>query len=238
MTATNQWYHSTNEAITPIEYGGLQHAFDHLNRTLFGGSLPNVLLTLQRQAHSKGHFGADRYSTRSDGVREHEMNLNPDAFVGRTDEAIVSTLLHEMVHLWQHTQGEAKPARVTYHNKEWAAKMIGLGLIPSNTGAVGGKITGVHMTHYIMDGGPFSRAFAELAASGWKLNLESTQITGAPKGRGSKVKFTCPDCEQNVWGKPDTYVFCGPCLETTDRLIKMISARPQSVTDQTRRVAA
>jgi hypothetical protein len=28
--------------------------------------------------------------------------LNPDAFVDRTDEYILSILVHEMAHVWQH----------------------------------------------------------------------------------------------------------------------------------------
>ena len=33
-----------------------------------------------------------------------------------------------------------------YHNKEWAAKMKAIGLMPSNSGAVGGKETGQQMS--------------------------------------------------------------------------------------------
>ena len=231
-------YEANPDAITPVEYGGLQRAFDHLNTALFQSALPDCLLTLQRRANSGGHFAPDRFSERGGVARRHEVNLNPDGFVGRTDEFIVSILLHEQVHLWQHTAGAAMPKRRGYHNKEWAAKMIALGLMPSSTGMVGGKTTGARMAHYIVDGGPFSKAFADLAASGWKLNLESTKVLGQPRGRESKVKFTCPDCAQNVWGKPDTYVLCGSCLETTDRLIRMMSAQPEPMTDHTRLVEA
>ena len=155
-------YEPTSDAITPVEYGGLQRAFDHLNATLFGSALPDCLLTLQRRANSGGHFAPDRFSERGGAERRHELNLNPDGFVGRTDEFIISILLHEQVHLWQHAFGKSPPKRFSYHNREWAAKMIELGLMPSSTGMVGGKITGTHMAHYIVDGGAFSQAFAEL----------------------------------------------------------------------------
>jgi hypothetical protein len=32
-------------AITPIEYGGLQEAYDHFNAALFDGMLPDVFIT-------------------------------------------------------------------------------------------------------------------------------------------------------------------------------------------------
>ncbi len=54
--------------------------------------------------------------------------------------------------------------------------------------------------------------FAKLAATGWKLNLQSAPRPGQKGGVNSKTKFTCPSCGQNVWGKPDTEVLCMPCL--------------------------
>jgi predicted SprT family Zn-dependent metalloprotease len=77
----------------------------------------------------------------------HELALNPDHFICRTDAEICSTLGHEMTHVWQHQFGQ--PSARGYHNREWAAKMKTMGLQPSNTGAVGGKETGQQMTHYV-----------------------------------------------------------------------------------------
>ena len=127
-------------AITPIEYGGLQEAYDHFNRALFEGSLIDVFITYQRHAHRRGYFSADRFSGRQLAFGKHELALNPDTFIGRSDEDIYSTLVHEQAHVWQHIFGE--PSKRGYHNKQWAAKMKSIGLQPSNTGAVGGKETG------------------------------------------------------------------------------------------------
>jgi predicted SprT family Zn-dependent metalloprotease len=197
-------------AITPIEYGGLQAAYDHFNKELFGGELPDVFITYQRRAHSRGFFGANRFSERAGKSGRHELALNPDHFFDRTDEQICSTLVHEQCHVWQHARGTA-PKR-GYHNKEWAAKMQSLGLQPSTTGAPGGKQTGANVSHYIISDGPFQISFQKLAATGWKLNLQSAHQPGAKGGKNSKTKFTCPQCGQNAWGKPDLAVLCKPCL--------------------------
>ena len=236
---TNQSYEPTSDAITPVEYGGLQRAFDHLNTALFGSALPDCLLTLQRRANSGGHFGADRFSERGGTKREHEINLNPDGFVGKNDEFIVSILLHE--------QSALVAARAWYEQAE-AGRLPQQGMgdeddharshaVDQPVWSAARSLARAWPTTSSTDG-PFTKAFAELAASGWKLNLESTKVLGTPRGRESKVKFTCPECAQNVWGKPDTYVFCGPCLETTDRLIRMMSAQSEPIAEQTRRVAA
>ena len=55
-----------------------------------------------------------------------------------------------------------------------------IGLMPSNTG-IGGKETGQQMDHYILPDAPFTQAFAELAATGWKLNLQSTIYAGGER---------------------------------------------------------
>ena len=41
---------AAKEAITPAEYKAFQGAYDFLNRELFEGLLPHVLVTLQRHA--------------------------------------------------------------------------------------------------------------------------------------------------------------------------------------------
>lgn len=199
----------TSVAITMVEYGEIQEAFDHLNKALFGGKLPDAFIVYSRQSHSRGHFADDRYSARNGKFRKPEISLNPDAFVDRTDEQIISTLAHEMVHLQQYRFG--KPSKRGYHNREWASLMKAIGLMPSNTGAVGGKETGSQMTYFILPDGAYQRAFKALAATGWRLNLQSTITAGAEKKPASKVKFTCPGCGSNMWGKPDSLDICGEC---------------------------
>jgi predicted SprT family Zn-dependent metalloprotease len=197
-------------AITPIEYSGLQRAFEHFNSELFDGTLVNVMITYQRRSHSMGYFAPDRFAGRIEHGKQHELALNPDGFYGETDQAVCQTLVHEMVHLKQHLHG--KPSAGGYHNREWAAMMKAVGLYPSNTGKPGGKETGAHMSDYVLADGAFAKAFTKLAAAGWRLNLQSAPRAGAKGGgNNSKTKFSCPKCRQNAWGKPDLSVRCDVC---------------------------
>jgi predicted SprT family Zn-dependent metalloprotease len=198
-------------AITPIEYSGLQEAYDHFNKTLFEGTLDDVFITYQRKAHSAGYFSPDRFSGRGgNSGKHHELALNPDGFINQTDQQICQTVVHEMTHRWQHQWGT--PSERRYHNKEWAAKMKAIGLQPSSTGMVGGKETGQRMSDYIIPSGPFTKAFAKLAATGWNLNLQSAHQPGPKGGNDSKTPFTRPACGQNAWGKPGLAVICTPCV--------------------------
>lgn len=202
------------QAPTTAEYSGFQTAFDYFNAKLFKASpLPHVLVTLQRHAKARGYFSPDRFTARGGKNAIHEIALNPDTFCEETDERILSTLAHEMVHLWQQVHGTAP--RRCYHDREWAAKMKEIGLQPTDTGAPGGKETGQGVTHFVIKGGPYARAYADLKAKGLKLHWESpTGLAAEKKPRdASKTKFTCPACEQNAWAKSDAVLICGVCLE-------------------------
>ena len=122
----------------------------------------------------------------------HELAMNPDSFTGRTDEEILSTLAHEMAHVWQQTHGTAP--RRSYHDRQWAAKMKEIGLQPTDTGEPGGKETGQSVTHYIVPGGPYAAAYAKLKATGFQLHWQSAPAGHEAKAKkASKTKFTCPD---------------------------------------------
>lgn len=198
--------------ITIDEYTEFEGAYDWFNRELFRGKLPPCLMTLQRKARSHGYFAHDRFGHRRDAwASTHELALNPDTFVGRSDKDILSTLVHEMVHCWQRHFGT--PSRTGYHNKEWAVQMVSIGLMPSDTGAPGGKQTGQHISHYIMAHGLFDQAAETLLATGFRLNWQSLASEPQESKPRSKTKFTCASCGQNAWAKPDAALVCGDCDE-------------------------
>ena len=205
---------------TPELHRKMQVAVDHFKKLIDVQS--DAHLTFARRAHSKGHFASNRYQGRNGAtVPQHEINLNPDGFYGETDEQVASTLAHELVHLWRYENGPS--VKGGYHDKLWAAKMVAIGLMPSSSGTPGGKITGAKMSHYILPDGPFAESFAELVTTGWRLDLESAPRPGATRAPPSKLKFTCPECSANVWGKLDTAVFCKPCSIESDQPIDMIA---------------
>jgi predicted SprT family Zn-dependent metalloprotease len=206
---TTQRKANGHDAITPVEYQAFQQAYDFFNHELFGNSLPHVLVTLQRRSHTKGYFSPDRFAGRGVAEKVHELALNPDSFTSRTDEEILATLTHEMTHVWQCAHGD--PGRPGYHNREWADKMKALGLYPSNDGNVSGKETGQNMSHYIIADGAFAEAYGKLKAKGFQLHWESAAREGNKTKIASKTKYSCPQCQQNAWAKPEAWLVCGEC---------------------------
>lgn len=198
------------------EYRTLAEAFDHLNAALFAGQLPAVLITLQREKRTIGYYQHSAFASRTVAGQKtiSEIALNPDVFPGRTDSEILSTLAHEMCHLWQAYFGA--PSRGRYHNAQWAAQMRRIGLEPQRADGRPGA-TGQAMTHTIVAGGPFdaaARGFLSAARLQWQSRTTTAaEASTAARKRASKTKFTCPSCELNAWAKPDASLLCAACAE-------------------------
>lgn len=148
-------------------YAQLMHIADHFNHMLFGGTLPQMMFTLQRERHSAGYFSAGRWQ-HSSGKSVSEIALNSAYFANRSLLQLFQTIVHEQCHLWQHQYGA--PSRPGYHNAEWAKKMDEVGLVPSSTGKPGGKKTGQKMADYPASGGKFILACVALVKEGFGLS--------------------------------------------------------------------
>jgi predicted SprT family Zn-dependent metalloprotease len=200
---------------TTQTYTSLATAYDFFNRELFSGSLPPCLITMQRHKNAYGYFSGERFANTSDPKEiTDEIALNPALFANRKPHEVLSTLVHEMVHLWQHHYG--KPPRKGYHDRQWAAKMREIGLIPTATGEEGGKETGQKMTHRIAENGNFALAVKKLLAEHPAIlyhDRADEHDTIRKKKAASKTKYTCPGCGLNAWAKPDAPLVCGNCQE-------------------------
>jgi predicted SprT family Zn-dependent metalloprotease len=190
---------------TAETYNGLQAAFDHFNKALFGERLTPVMFTLTRRTGANGYFHAEQFKHR-DGDATHEIALNPNT-MDRDIRAVLSTLVHEMTHLEQELYG--KPSKGGHHNMEWANMMLAVGLTPTDGT---GKMTGRKVTHTIDEGGPFDVALGDLMP--FDIPYFTQPRDKAEKKRDiSKVKTTCPCCNAKAWAKLGARLVCGDCDE-------------------------
>jgi len=168
---------------------------------------------MQRHKGAYGYFSRERFANTTDPTEvTDEIALNPIYFATRKPHEVLGTLVHEMVHLWQSHFG--KPPRKGYHDKQWAAKMREVGLIPTATGEPGGKETGQKVTHLIEENGRFEKAVARLLAENPTILYHDQSCdtdTASQKKAASKTKYTCSDCGVNAWAKPETLLICGTC---------------------------
>lgn len=211
-------------------------AFDYYNEWLFKSLLSRPVITTQRKKNAAGFFKPEEYYPRGKEHAEtpvvlrkphHTIAMMPEAMADETDEEVLSTLVHEMCHLWQHDFGT--PSRAGYHNEEWSQKMKEVGLRPSSLGKYDarnpalseeqrqqskqGRETGQRMSHYIDPAGAFAEVTKKLLATGWEVTFQAwLDTTVKPKKkRESKVCYQCPECRAKAWGKPKSNLVCGRC---------------------------
>jgi len=200
---------------TAETYGTFNQAFAVINVALFEDELPDVLITMQRHKGSRGYFSPNKFTHRRGAEGVHEIALNPATFEDRTDREIASTLAHEMAHLWQEQFG--KPSRNGYHNNQWANKMHGIGLMPSDTGKPGGKRTGQKVSHYIIEGGKFDVAWKLLEEAGFKFDYQDKPTNGPEVTRKQKTAYVCDGCGIKVWGKDELHIVCEDCGQRMEK---------------------
>lgn len=210
----------------PVDtYKHLQAAFDHFNAALFDGVLPPAMLTINHSRRNwAGYAWQDRFEHVETGTKVSEISMNPDCFSDGLREAM-GTFVHEMAHHWEHTCSRDTVSRGGYHNKIWADKMESVGLMPSHTGKPGGKRTGQRMTHYIIDHGPYAAAFDAMPES---IKLDWHGISQAKPARrrpaANKVKYQCPECGANAWGKEGLQLICAGSESETHDIEDMLPA--------------
>jgi hypothetical protein len=123
--------------------------------------LRGCVLTFEDRGQHFGYYRQNGFVGRDGGERRDEICLNPRYFLTNTgDLELLQTLVHEQTHQWQTQFG--KPSLRTYHNRQWANKMLAIGLTPSSTGKPGGAQTGQHMADYPTEGGLFLKIASEI----------------------------------------------------------------------------
>ena len=213
---------------SPETYGALQSAYDHFNVSLFGGELPQCLIVLHRlRAGQLGHYAPGRFEAKSDPQTLDEIAIDPQIFA-HSERLALSTLVHEMCHLWQQHNG--KPSRNGYHNKEWSLKMQQVGLMPSSTSFAGGKRTGQKISHYIIEGGVYDAAYHTWPDKGqlrWVAVAESFE---RKTRKQDKLAYACI-CSK-CWGKPGLDIVCQLCGEPMVCLESHEAEQPQQDTPE------
>lgn len=145
------------------DYVTLSDCYDVFNQRLFDGELGGCVLTFEDRGQHFGYYREKGFVGR-EGERRDEICLNPSFFLASTgDLELLQTLVHEQAHQWQYQFGT--PSRRTYHNREWANKMLSIGLIPSTTGKPGGSMVGQKMADYPQEGGRFLQVAEEILAA-------------------------------------------------------------------------
>ncbi len=187
-----------------------QNQFDYINDEViapaFGVRLQTAMLTFSRRVSDGGSFASHCWSEERGGSL-HEVALHPAWVKECLPVETSGTILHQMIHGWQHHHGSL--GRRGYHNGEWAMAMEKVGLTPTATGAPGGARTGQSVRQYVVPGGLFETAFARMPAD-YYLPWSGIGAATNPSVR-NKATYACPGCKVRVWGKPGLGIDCQSC---------------------------
>lgn len=193
----------------------LQRNFKKLNEIYFNGELERPVITILADSTS-GAYGwitkNEVWSTK-DEKWYREINLCAE-YIHRPPEQVITTLLHEMCHLYNITQGIQDTSRNgTYHNKRFKEVAEACGLIVSKDIKYGYCITSPspELTKYVNK---------NCRVGCFKLERMKTYKDGTPKTRTSRTKqsmrkYSCGKCgltiraTKNVDGK----LMCVECRE-------------------------
>ena len=123
VASTPSPHHIIPAAIVAFLY---EHV-DLMRAELFGGQVPPVVLSFEvTDRRTLGHYHLMRTGL---GVR-WALNLNP-VHLARPVYEVLSTLLHELAHAWQHEHGT--PSKPPHHNREFRDRCEAFG-IPTDEG--------------------------------------------------------------------------------------------------------
>ena len=84
---------------------------------------------MQRQNRTYGYFSGNRWNNLAGDVTD-EIAMNPAHFATRTPEAVVSTLVHEMVHLLEPTHNSRFIAMMDKFMPNWRLRREYLNQLP------------------------------------------------------------------------------------------------------------
>lgn len=194
--------------------GYLEKMFRALNERYFDGELQEPVITLTDTPRAYGHVTVSKTWLLANGERRHELNIGAGT-LDRDITEVVSTLLHEAVHLYHLQEGVQDTSRGgRYHNKKFreAAEMRDLKI--SYDPKIGWSIT--EPTEALID---------FIISQGWgdiKMNREGgymaaggpgtcTGTAGGLKRPSSTRKVWCPCCKQSVRATRHVSIICGIC---------------------------
>lgn len=200
--------------------GYLEKMYRQLNKDYFNGELEEPIITIMSTPRAYGHVTCGRVWKAKDR-EQYELNIGAGT-LDRPIENVVSTLLHEMVHIF-HLQNDIQDTSRgnTYHNKKFKEKAESVGLIIDHDPRIGFSVTSPSdgLILYICEQGwndimlnrnEYTRIFIGVGTA-----AGSSGVPVQPPARkpSSTRKYICPKCKMSVRATRDVNILCGDCME-------------------------
>ena len=198
--------------------GYLNRIFDLLNEAYFENTLSRPTITIQSTPKAYGHFSLRSDTWVSKNGESHEINIGAGT-LARPIENVVATLLHEMVHYYNHVNGIQDTSRGnTYHNKRFRDSAQERGLIVEHHPTYGWSITSPadSLLDFVLFNG-----LTDILINRNEFYGVRVPVGGANNGTGiapttkpsSTRKYVCPCCGMSVRATRNVNIGCLDCDE-------------------------
>lgn len=205
--------------------GYLEKIYRQLNIDFFNGELEDCTITVQSTPRAYGHVTCSKVWKVKDSNR-YELNIGAGT-LNRPIESVVSTMLHEMVHIYNLMHDIQDCSREnTYHNKKFKEKAESVGLIIDYDKRIGWSVTSPSdaLILYICDKGwndiMMNRGESAYTGIGGGNPTAGTATPPALKIRkpSSTRKYICPNCGMSVRATRDVRIMCVDCMEIMEKV--------------------
>lgn len=197
--------------------GYLNKIFDLLNEEYFENTLSRPTITIQSTPKAYGHFSLREDTWISKVGATHEINIGAGT-LARPIEEVVATLLHEMVHYHNWTNGIQDCSRGnTYHNKRFKAAAEQRGLCVSHSDKYGWSHTAPTdaLLQFCLDndlGDILINRNEHFAYRVTGSGTHSGTPLPPPTKKTSTRKYICPCCGASVRATRIVNILCGDCM--------------------------
>ena len=198
---------------TKIVIEELHRAFKMFNENLFNNEIPEPAILIQSRGNKKLTLGwctvEKVWKNEATHEERYEINLVAEA-LNRGIYPVMTTLLHEMVHLYNLVCGVKDTSRGnTYHNMKFKKVAEAHGLIIDHADKIGWSVSKLQgFTMDLIDSYHFDEAVFSLGRK--DLTMEGAGTRRKPVKTSSR-KYICPCCGTSLRASKDINVLCADC---------------------------
>lgn len=200
---------------TKILLNELYKAFSLFNRTLYNDELPEVAITIQGNGNRKNVMGwctvNKVWKDTLNNQHKYEIAIIGE-YLNRGMYSVLSTLLHEMVHLHNLFNDITDVSRNgTYHNKKFKEIAEAHGLIIERIDKIGWSKTLLteETIQLIKQSDLNESAFSFIRLTQEQLSGNETGGNSEGKSRSKSLKYICPICKNSVRCNKELSLICG-----------------------------
>lgn len=197
---------------TKVVIAELHRAFKMFNENLFEGKLPEPAILIQSRGNKKLTLGwcsvQKIWKNEKTEEEKYEINLVAEG-LNRGVYPVMTTLLHEMVHLYNLVNDIKDVSRGnTYHNMKFKKTAEAHGLIIEHADKIGWSVSKLQgTTMNLIDSYEFDEAVFSLG----RRDLDFEGNEKPVKKKSSSRKYYCPECGTTIRASKDVFVLCGEC---------------------------